>query len=50
MRHEFGNTCFRDGVETCLRPQLTVAQDFMLDPEPSRRYINFAGQAWDRDL
>jgi hypothetical protein len=47
VRHDFGNRGFRDGVETCLRSHLTVAPGFMLDPEASRRYINFAGQAWD---
>ena len=24
--------------------------DFTLDPESSRRYVNFGGQAWDREL
>jgi hypothetical protein len=26
-----------------------VASDFCLDPETSRRYVNFGGLAWDRD-
>jgi hypothetical protein len=37
-------------VEACLRSQLTVASDFALDPESSRRYVNFGGQAWGREL
>jgi hypothetical protein len=49
VRHDFGNRCFRDGVEACLRSRLAVAPGFALDPESSRRYINFCGQAWDRE-
>jgi hypothetical protein len=49
IRHDFGNSSFREGVEKCLRSQLTVPPTFILDPEPSRRYINFSGQAWDRE-
>jgi hypothetical protein len=28
VRHDFGNKCFRDGVEACLRSHLTAALDF----------------------
>ena len=49
-RHDFGNRCFREGVEHCLRSHLTVAADFILDPESTRRYLNFAGQTWGREL
>jgi hypothetical protein len=49
VRHDFGNSSFREGVEKCLRSQLTVPPTFVLDPESSRRYINFCGQAWDRE-
>jgi hypothetical protein len=49
-RHDIGNRGFRDGMECCLRSHLTVAVDFQLDPEDSRRYLNFAGRAWDREL
>jgi hypothetical protein len=49
VRHDFGNKCFRDGVESCLRSHLTASMDFVLDPESTRRYVNFNGQVWDRD-
>jgi hypothetical protein len=48
-RFDIGNKTFREGVEACLRSHLTVASDFCLDPESSRRYVNFGGLAWDRD-
>ena len=48
-RYDLGNKTFREGVEACLRSHLTVASDFCLDPESSRRYLNFGGLAWDKD-
>ena len=48
-RFDIGNKAFREGVEACLRSHLTVASDFCLDPESSRRYLNFGGLAWDKD-
>ena len=50
MRHDFGNRRFREGVEACLRSYLAVTSDFVMDPETTRRYVNFAGQAWGREL
>lgn len=50
-RREFGNKSFREGVESCLRSKLIVADaDFHLDPVASLRYLNFkGGLAWDRE-
>lgn len=49
LRREFGNKHFREGVESCLRSKLVVGEQFHLDPSTSLRYLNFTGQAWDRD-
>ena len=50
LRWDFGNKSFRDGVEACLRSQLPAPANFTLDPESSRRYLNFCGTVWDREL
>ena len=50
VRFEFGNKQFRDGVESCLRSKLIADDTFHLDPESSLRYLNFDGQAWDREI
>ena len=48
-RWDFGNKFFREGVEAVIRPHLTTATDFHLDPESTRRYLNFEGVCWDRE-
>ena len=50
LRWDFGNKSFRDGVEACLRSQLPAPANFTLDPESSRRHLNFCGTVWDREL
>jgi hypothetical protein len=49
VRWDLGGRCFRDGVEACLRSHLIVQFGFALDPESSRKYVNFGKRAWDRD-
>ena len=48
-RRDFGNKHFREGVESCLRSKLVCDDHFHLDPQSSLRYLNFKGQAWDRE-
>jgi hypothetical protein len=49
LRWDFGNRCFREGVEACLKSHLVTDSSFILDPEDTRRYLNFGSQCWDRD-
>ena len=48
-RWDFGNRHFREGVETVVRPHLATTADCHLDPEPTRRCLNFWPRSWDRD-
>jgi hypothetical protein len=49
LRWDLGNRGFCDGVEARLKSHLVVWFGFMLDPEESRRYLNFGRRAWDRE-
>jgi hypothetical protein len=49
VRWDLGCKSFREGVEACLRSHLIVHFGFALDPESTRRYVNFGKRAWDRD-
>jgi len=48
-RWDLGNKSFRVGVANCILPEIIHLEGFSLDPDSSRRYLNFGKQCWDRD-
>ena len=48
-RRDFGNRSFREGVASCVLPEIIQTEGFSLDPDSSRRYLNFGKQCWDRE-
>ena len=49
FRWDVANQQFRNGVASCIMGNIIESEGFHLDPDSSRRYLNFGSKCYDRD-